>query len=58
MLLTELSLNEKMVQLGCVFPFGENAQDFDWISSQVPLGIGQVSTLEMRRIKTLEDCAA
>ena len=58
LLLAELSHDEKMAQLGCVFPFGENAQDFDWISSQVPLGIGQVSTLEMRRIETLEDCAA
>ena len=58
LLLAELSHDEKMAQLGCVFPFGENAQDFDWISAQVPLGIGQVSTLEMRRIETLEDCAA
>ena len=58
LLLTELSLDEKMAQLGCVFPFGENAQDFNWISAQVPFGIGQVSTLEMRRIETLEDCAA
>ncbi|MBQ6315991.1 MAG: glycoside hydrolase family 3 C-terminal domain-containing protein [Oscillospiraceae bacterium] len=57
-LLGEMSLDEKMAQLGCVFPFGENAQDFDWISAQVPFGIGQVSTLEMRRIETLEDCAA
>ena len=57
-LLSELSLDEKMAQLGCVFPFGENAQDFGWISAQVPFGIGQVSTLEMRRIDTLEDCAA
>lgn len=57
-LLTQLSLDEKMAQLGCVFPFGEKAQDFDWISSQVPFGIGQVSTLEMRQIETLEECAA
>jgi len=58
LLLAELSHDEKMAQLGCVFPFGENAQDFNWISAQVPFGIGQVSTLEMRRIETLEDCAA
>lgn len=58
LLLTELSLDEKMAQLGCVFPFGENAQDFNWISAQVPFGIGQVSTLEMRRCDTLEECAA
>lgn len=58
LLLAELSHDEKMAQLGCVFPFGENAQDFNWISAQVPFGIGQVSTLEMRRIGTLEECAA
>ena len=57
-LLAELSLDEKMAQLSCVFPFGEKAQDFDWIAAQVPQGVGQVSTLEMRRIRTLEDCAA
>ena len=57
-LLRELSLDEKMAQLGCVFPFGEQAQDFDWLKAQTPCGIGQISTLEMRRIETLEDCAA
>ena len=57
-LLGEMSLDEKMAQLGCVFPFGENASDFGWISARVPFGIGQVSTLEMRRIGTLEECAA
>ena len=57
-LLAELSLDEKMAQLSCVFPFGEKAQDFEWIAAQVPQGVGQVSTLEMRRIRTLEDCAA
>ena len=38
LLLAELSLDEKMAQLGCVFPFGENAQDFAWISAQVRSG--------------------
>jgi len=56
-LLQELSLDEKMAQLGCVFPFGEQAQDFNWLKAQTPCGIGQISTLEMRRIETLEDCA-
>lgn len=57
-LLQELSLDEKMAQLGCVFPFGEQAQDFDWLKAQTPCGIGQISTLEMRRLQTLHDCAA
>lgn len=35
LLLAELSHDEKMAQLGCVFPFGENAQDFDWIAFEV-----------------------
>ena len=57
-LLRDLSLDEKMAQVGCVFPFGKLAQDMDWISSQALYGIGQVSTLELRRIETLEECAA
>lgn len=57
-LLEELSLDEKMAQLGCVFPFGEAAKDMDWISAHTPCGIGQVSTLEVRRIKTLDEAAA
>ena len=57
-LLRELSLDEKMAQLSCVFPFGEQAQDFDWLKAQTPCGIGQISTLEMRRLETLHDCAA
>ena len=57
-LLRDLSLDEKMAQVGCMFPFGELAQDMDWISSQALYGIGQVSTLEVRRIETLEEAAA
>ena len=57
-LLSELTLDEKMAQVGCIFPFGEKAQDMDWVASQTPFGIGQVSTLEVRRIETLEECAA
>ncbi|MBO6041476.1 MAG: glycoside hydrolase family 3 C-terminal domain-containing protein [Oscillospiraceae bacterium] len=58
LLLKELSLDEKMAQVGCVFPFGEKARDMDWIAGQTPFGIGQVSTLELRRLETLEECAA
>lgn len=57
-LLKDMSLDEKMAQVGCVFPFGELAQDMDWISTQTPCGIGQVSTLEVRRIEMLEEAAA
>lgn len=57
LLLAELSLDEKMTQVNCIFPFDRNAADYDWIREQVPAGIGEVSTLEMRRIKTLDEAA-
>ncbi len=56
-LLAELSLDEKMAQVNCIFPFGENFEDMDKIVEGTPLGIGEVSTLEMRRIETLEEAA-
>lgn len=58
LLLEDLTLDEKMAQLNCVFPFGEVANDYAEISARVPYGIGEVSTLEMRRIQTLEEAAA
>lgn len=56
-LLAELSLNEKMAQVNCIFPFGEMYEDMEKISEGTPFGIGEVSTLEMRRIETLEEAA-
>ena len=56
-LLEELSLEEKMAQVNCIFPFGEGYQDYKIIEKSTPFGIGQVSTLEMRRIQTLEEAA-
>ena len=50
--------NEKAAQLTGVFPFDEEYKDFDGISKRVPHGIGEVSTLEMRRMETLEEVAA
>ena len=54
LLLTELSLAEKIAQLGCAFP--RNLGD---LRSMEPcgLGIGQVSTLEMRNLGTPDECA-
>lgn len=57
-LLKELSLDEKMAQVNCVFPYGGVEQDFEWISDQIPFGIGEVSTLEVRSMKTLAEAAA
>lgn len=56
-LLAELSLDEKMAQVNCIFPFGEDYTDMGKISVRTPLGIGEVSTLEMRRIISLEEAA-
>ncbi|MBQ3481446.1 MAG: glycoside hydrolase family 3 C-terminal domain-containing protein [Oscillospiraceae bacterium] len=57
-LLDELSLDEKLSQINSVFSLNEKYLDFDWIASQTPVGIGEVSTLELRRIETLIDAAA
>ncbi len=56
-LLKELSLEEKMAQVNCVFPFDSVCRDFAYIAKETPYGIGQVSTLEMRRMETLEEAA-
>ena len=56
-LLAELSLDEKMAQVNCIFPFGEMYEDMDRISEGTPFGIGEVSTLEVRRIESLEEAA-
>ena len=58
LLVRELSLDEKMAQLNCIFPFEQYAQDYDWIKTQTPHGIGQVSTLEVRRMESLQEAAA
>lgn len=54
-LLAELSLDEKMAQVTGVFPFDRDALDFAYIRSQTRNGIGTVSTLEVRRMETLEE---
>lgn len=56
-LLAELSLEEKMAQVNCIFPFGESYDNMEGIAKSAPFGIGEVSTLEMRRIETLEEAA-
>ena len=57
-LLKELTLEEKMAQLTCIFPFGDSFDDMEQQAEEMPYGIGQVSTLEMRRIRTLDEAAA
>ena len=57
-LLEELTLDEKMAQLTCIFPFGDSFDDMEQQAKEMPYGTGQVSTLEMRRIRTLDEAAA
>ncbi len=57
-LLQEMSLEEKVAQINCVFPWEQLCYDFEWISERTQHGIGEVSTLEMRRMETLEEAAA
>ena len=57
-LLQEMSLEEKVAQVNCVFPWEQLCYDFEWISERTQHGIGEVSTLEMRRMETLEEVAA
>lgn len=57
-LLQEMSLEEKVAQVNCVFPWEQLCYDFEWISERTQHGIGEVSTLEMRRMETLEETAA
>ena len=57
-LLEEMGLEEKMGQINTVFPFDEHYKDFDGISENTKHGIGEVSTLEMRRMESLDEVAA
>ncbi len=54
-LLGRMSLDEKMGQVNCLFPYGDN---WELIEKDMKHGIGQVSTLEVREIKSLEEAAA
>ena len=58
LLLEDLTLEEKMAQVNTIFPYNEMVNDDAFICGQTPLGIGEVSTLEMRSMETLEEAAA
>lgn len=54
-LLSKMSLEEKMGQINCLFPWnGSEEQD----EKDCPHGIGQVSTLSLRSCQDLEEAAA
>ncbi|MGC6176867.1 glycoside hydrolase family 3 N-terminal domain-containing protein [Lacrimispora sp. 38-1] len=54
-LLSKMSLGEKMGQVNCLFPLGNT---WDSLKEEAKYGIGQVSTLDMREIESLENAAA
>ena len=39
-LLEEMTLDEKMAQLGCIFPFGDSYDDMGQQALEMPYGIG------------------
>ena len=53
-LLEKMSIEEKMAQVNCLFPWGDN---WEMLKEAAKHGIGQVSTLEVREIRTLEEAA-
>ena len=54
-LLSKMSLDEKMAQVNCLFPYGDN---WDAVEKDMKYGIGQVSTLDVREITSLDAAAA
>lgn len=54
-LFKELSLEEKMAQVVCYLP---NKLTFEELEKLHPYGVGQVSVLEMRGRKTIEECVS
>lgn len=53
-LLSKMSLKEKMGQVNCLFPQQGN---FDELKRKAKNGIGEISTLEVREIKSLDEVA-
>lgn len=56
-LLQEMSLDEKMAQVVGYIHFGEDFGNYDEIEKAIPFGVGEVGSLEMRRIESLEEAA-
>lgn len=55
-LLARLSLEEKMAQVNCLFPF-KAANTYEDICEAAKYGIGQVSTLDVREIESLNEAS-
>ena len=58
LLLAEMTLDEKMAQVNCSFPYNEDLDtSLKMALHKVPQGAGHMSTLIMRGLETLEDAA-
>lgn len=56
LLLAEMTLDEKMAQVNCAFPYSTDLDtSLKMAQHKAPQGTGHVSTLIMRDLKTLED---
>lgn len=53
-LLAQMTAEEKMAQITCYFP---QEMEFSALEREYPHGVGAVSTLEMRKLTSLEECA-
>lgn len=58
LLLAEMSLDEKMAQVNCAFPYSIDLDmALKMAQHKAPYGTGHVSCLQMREMETLEDAA-
>lgn len=57
-LLSKMSLEEKMGQVRCLFPYGKGEQVEKAVEHGMRYGIGCVSTLDVREITSLEEAAS
>ena len=53
LLLKEMSLDEKMAQINCVFPFDQDAYNFEKIQQETKYGMGEVSGWYMPKKRIL-----
>ncbi len=58
LLLAEMTLDEKMAQVNCAFPYSTDLDKaLKMAQYKAPYGTGHVSCLQMRNLETLEDAA-
>lgn len=58
LLLKVMCLEEKMAQVNCIFPIYNSFYDMEKIGQETAWGIGEVSTLDMRMLESVDAAAA